>query len=148
MLNKCAILLILLPFLIINACSQGKLYQNNKEHVKLGQIFIGKFYKEVSKNNFDKAATFFSENVTKTDVLTLLKQNLELHGKLKEVKFITATSSIMDKNHHLNGEMVLTFEVDYTRLTTTENLTLSVKNDALLIEGYDYRVNIDKIGKN
>jgi hypothetical protein len=146
--KKFVILLISLPLLILNACSNGKLYQNNKEHVKLGQIFIGKFYKEVSKNNFDKAATFFSESVTKTDVIALLKQNLELHGKLKEVKFITATSSVMDKNHHLNGEMVLTFEVDYTRLSTTENLTLSVKDDVLLIEGYDYKVNIDKIGKN
>ncbi len=148
MLKKISILLISLPFLMLNACSEGKLYQNNKEHVKLGQTFVGKFYKEVSKNNFDKAATYFSESVTKTDVVALLKQNLELHGKLKEVKFITATSSITDKKHHLNGEMILTFEVDYTRLSTTENLTLSVKDDVLLIEGYDYKVNIDKIGTN
>jgi hypothetical protein len=148
MLKKISILLISLPFLMLNACSEGKLYQNNKEHVKLGQTFVGRFYKEVSKNNFDKAATYFSASVTKTDVIALLKQNLELHGKLKQVKFITATSSITDKNHHLNGEMTLTFEVDYTRLSTTENLTLSVKDDVLLIEGYDYKVNIDKIGTN
>ena len=148
MIKKISILLISLPFLMLTACSEGKLYQNNKEHVKLGQTFVGKFYKQVSKNNFDKAATFFSESVTKTDVIALLKQNLELHGKLKQVKFITATSSITDKKHHLNGEMTLTFEVDYTRLSTTENLTLSVKDDVLLIEGYDYKVNIDKIGTN
>ncbi len=131
-----------------NACSEGKLYQNNKEHVKLGQIFIGKFYNEVSKNNFDKAASFFSESVTKTDVIGLLKQNLELHGKLNEVKFITASSSITDKNHHLNGEMTLTFEAVYSRLSTSENITISVKDDVLLIEGYDYKVNIDKLGTN
>lgn len=148
MLKKIAILVILLCFLMLSACSEGKLYQNNKEHVKLGQTFVGKFYKEVSKNNFDKAATFFSESVTKTDVMALLKQNLELHGKLKEVKFITASATITDKNHHLNGEMTLTFEAVYTRLSTTENLSLSVKNDVFLIEGYDYKVNIDKIGNN
>jgi hypothetical protein len=148
MLKKISILLILLPFLMLNACSEGKLYENNKEHVKLGQTYVGKFYKEVSRKNFDKAATFFSESVTKTDVIALLKQNLELHGKLKRVKFITATSSIKDKQHHLNGEMTLTFEVEYTRLSTTENFTLSVKKDVLLIEGYDYKVNIDKIGTN
>jgi hypothetical protein len=148
MIKRISILLISLPFLMLTACSEGKLYQNNKEHVKLGQTFVGKFYKQVSKNNFDKAATFFSESVTKTDVIALLKQNLELHGKLKEVKFITASSSIIDKNHHLNGEMTLTFEANYTRLSTTENLTLSVKDDVLLIEGYDYKVNIDKIGTN
>jgi hypothetical protein len=148
MIKRFSFFAIFLSSLFFNACSEGKLYQNNKEHVKLGQTFIGKFYKEVSKNNFDKAATYFSESVTKTDVIALLKQNLELHGKLKEVKFITATSSITDKNHHLNGEMTLTFEANYTRLSTTENLTLSVKDDVLLIEGYDYKVNIDKIGKN
>jgi hypothetical protein len=148
MIKRISILLISLPFLMLTACSEGKLYQNNKEHVKLGQTFVGKFYKQVSKNNFDKAATFFSESITKTDVIALLKQNLELHGKLKEVKFITASSSIIDKNHHLNGEMTLTFEANYTRLSTTENLTLSVKDDVLLIEGYDYKVNIDKIGTN
>lgn len=148
MIKRFSLFAVFLGLIIIIACSEGKLYKNNKEHVKLGQTFVGKFYKEVSKNKFEKAATFFSESVTKTDVIALLKQNLELHGKLKEVKFITATSSITDKNHHLNGEMTLTFEVNYTRLSTTENLTLSVKDDVLLIEGYDYKVNIDKIGTN
>jgi hypothetical protein len=133
---------------LIAGCSEGKLYKNNKEHVKLGQTFAGKFYKDVSKSNFDKAAGYFSENVTKTDITTLLKQNLELFGKLKEVKFITATSSIIDKSHHLNGEMTLTFEANYARLSTTENLNLIMKDDSLLIEGYDYKVNIDKIGTN
>lgn len=146
MLKKITTLFIALNLFLLNACSEGKLYKNNKEHVKLGQTFVGKFYKAVSKKNFDKAASFFSESVTKTDVIALLKQNLELHGKLKEVKFITATSSITDKKHHLNGEMILTFEADYSRLSTTENLTLSVKDDILKIEGYDYKVNIDKIG--
>lgn len=146
MLKKITTLFIALSLFLLNACSEGKLFKNNKEHVKLGQTFVGKFYKEVSKKNFDKAASFFSESVTKTDVIALLKQNLELHGKLKEVKFITATSSITDKKHHLNGEMILTFEADYSRLSTTENLTLSVKDDILKIEGYDYKVNIDKIG--
>lgn len=139
---------IIIATFLLEGCSEGKLYKNNKEHVKIGQTFAGKFYKEVSKNNFDKAANFFSESVTKTDVIALLKQNLELHGKLKEVKFITATADITDKNHHLNGEMTLTFEAIYTRLSTTENLNLSVKDDVLLIEGYDYKVNIDKIGNN
>lgn len=148
MIKRFSFFAVFLSLLILSGCSQGKLYQNNKEHVKLGQTFVGKFYKEVSKNNFDKAATYFSASVTKTDVIALLKQNLELHGKLKQVKFITATSAITDKNHRLNGEMTLTFEVDYTRLSTTENLTLSVKDDVLLIEGYDYKVNIDKIGTN
>lgn len=78
----------------------------------------------------------------------MLKQNLELHGKLNEIKFINASSSITDKNHHLNGEMLLTFDVKYSRLSTTENLTISVKDDVLLIEGYDYKVNIEKIGNN
>ena len=87
-------------------------------------------------------------NVTKTDINALLKQNLELHGKLNEVKFITASSSITDKNHHLNGEMTLTFEAVYSRLSTSENITISVKDDVLLIEGYDYKVNIDKLGTN
>jgi hypothetical protein len=148
MIKRFSFFTVLLSLFIINACSEGKLYENNKEHVKLGQTFVGKFYKEVSKNNFDKAATYFSTSVTKTDVMALLKQNLELHGKLKEVKFITATSAITDKNHHLNGEMILSFEANYSRLSTTENLTLSVKDDVLLIEGYDYKVNIDKIGTN
>lgn len=148
MLKKITFLVISLNFFLYSACSEGKLYQNNKEHVKLGQIFAGKFYKEVSKSNFDKAASFFSKSVTKTDIISLLKQNLELHGKLKEVKFITATSTITDKNHQLNGEMTLTFEANYSRLSTTENLTLSMKNDVLRIEGYDYKVNIDKIGNN
>lgn len=43
--------------------------------------------------------------------------------------------------------MTLTFEAVYTRLTTTENLSISVEHDSLLIEGYDYKVNVDKIGK-
>jgi hypothetical protein len=139
---------VILFIAFLASCSQGKVYTNNKEHVKLGQTFVGKFYKEVSKNNFDKAASYFSESVTKTDVVALLNRNLELHGKLKEVKFITATSTITDKKHHLNGEMILTFEANYSRLSTTENLTLSVKDDVLLIEGYNYKVNIEKIGTN
>lgn len=148
MLKNLGLVFFSIIILIVYACQEGKFYQNNKEHVKLGQTFAGKFYKEISKKNFDKAASFFSENVTKTDIVALLKQNLELHGKLNEIKFITASSSITDKNHHLNGEMLLTFEVNYSRLSTTENLSISVKDDVLLIEGYDYKVNIEKIGNN
>jgi len=148
MINSFSFFAVFSTIIMLSSCSSGKLYENNKEHVKLGQTFVGKFYKEVSKKNFDKAATFFSDNVTKTDIMTLLKQNLELHGKLKEVKFITASSSITDKKHHLNGEMTLTFEAVYSRLSTSENISLSVKDDVLLIEGYDYKVNIDKIGTN
>ena len=148
MIKSFSFFAVFLSLTTLYSCSSGKLYENNKEHVKLGQTFVGKFYKEVSKKNFDKAATFFTDNVTKTDIIALLKQNLELHGKLNEVKFITASSSITDKNHHLNGEMTLTFEAVYSRLSTSENITISVKDDVLLIEGYDYKVNIDKLGTN
>jgi hypothetical protein len=148
MIKSFSFFAVFLSLSTLYSCSRGKLYENNKEHVKLGQTFVGKFYKEVSKKNFDKAALFFSDNVTKTDIIALLKQNLELHGKLNEVKFITASSSITDKNHHLNGEMTLTFEAVYSRLSTSENITISVKDDVLLIEGYDYKVNIDKLGTN
>jgi hypothetical protein len=44
--------------------------------------------------------------------------------------------------------MTLTFEAVYSRLSTSENITISVKDDVLLIEGYDYKVNIDKLGTN
>lgn len=145
MLKSFANYILAVSFMLLGSCAGGKLYENNKEHVKLGQTFAGKFYKEVSKSNFDKAATYFSSTVTKTDIEALLKQNLELFGKLKEVKFITATSSITDKNHHLNGEMTLTFDVTYTRLSTTENLNITVKDDVLLIEGYDYKVRVDRL---
>jgi hypothetical protein len=142
-----AIVQIVFIFLMFTACSEGTTYQNNKEHVKLGQDYAGKFYKEISTGNFEKAALRFSNQVPKTDVLSLLKQNRELFGKLNEIKFITATSQITEKNHQLNGEMTLTFEAVYTRLTTTENLSISVEHDSLLIEGYDYKVNVEKIGK-
>jgi len=146
--KRLTIFVIALLTVFASSCADGKLYKDNKEHVKLGQTLAGIFYKEVSKGKFDKASSFFSNSVTKTDINALLKQNLELFGKLKEVKFITATSAITDRNHHLNGEMTLRFEAVYTRLSTTENLTISVKDDVLLIEGYDYKVNIDKIGTN
>ena len=54
MVKRFSLFAVFLGLIIINACSEGKLYKNNKEHVKLGQTFVGKFYKEVSKNKFEK----------------------------------------------------------------------------------------------
>lgn len=54
MLKKLRIIIFSILVVLVNACSEGKLYQNNKEHVKLGQNFAGKFYKEISKKNLIK----------------------------------------------------------------------------------------------
>lgn len=134
--------------IVLSACNSGKNFKDNKEHVKLGQNFAGMFYKQVSKSNFDSATVFFSSNVSKTDILALLKQNKELFGTLKEIKFINANSDITETNHKLNGEMTLQFDAVYSRLSTIENITISVKNDELKIEGYNYKVNMDKLNQH
>ena len=56
MIKSFSFFAVFLSLTTLYSCSSGKLYENNKEHVKLGQTFVGKFYKEVSKKNFDKAA--------------------------------------------------------------------------------------------
>lgn len=140
-----SVTMLFLGIIMLFSCAPKKVYHNNKEHVKLGQEFAGKFYKQVSKNNMDSAVVFFSADVPKTEIIALLKQNYQLFGKLKEIKFITATSDVQEKNHQLTGEMELSFEANYGRLSTTETLNISITNDILEIEGYNYKVNVEKL---
>ncbi len=130
----------------MTACSNNShVFINNKEHVKLGQNFADRFYKTLSQKNVEKALTFFTPEVSRTEILTLLKQNEELFGELEQIKFITANSEINEQDTVLNGKMNLVFDVKYARLSTTENLYLIVVNNKIQLEGYDYKVNISKL---
>lgn len=143
--NRYRKLMLIFSMLIVVACNKGKTFQNNREHVKLGQELAGKFYKDISAGKFDRASNYFSEEVAKTDIITLLKQNAELFGKLKAIKFVTAASHITEKKRVLNGSMQLTFDATYTRLSTTEHFNISLKDNKIYIEGYDYKINIEKL---
>lgn len=114
-------------------------FENEEKEKENAESTAALMYLELSKKNYDKVTSLFSDSFFKTDsrenFIKVLSNKTEKLGDFQDYKLIEWKTS-RTQGTNTNTQYLLVYEVKYSKFKATESLSMLKEGEAIKIIGY------------